>query len=123
MALYKGLSSFEYGRKKTFVLNDIELVKLDLLNHIFTRKGERVMMHDFGTSIPDLVFEPLDDQTIDLVQEELEFVFEFDPRVELLEFSLTPDFDRSMLTASAKLLYIELNIVDIFDLNIIFEEG
>ena len=55
--LYRGYSSYEYQNKKTFSVTDVELVKLDLLNHIFTRKGDRVMMPNFGTRIPDLAFE------------------------------------------------------------------
>ena len=65
--LYRGYSSFEFEATGSFKINDVELIKLDLLNHIFTRRGERVMMPRFGTIIPDLVFEPLDDETIEIV--------------------------------------------------------
>lgn len=119
--LYRGFSSYEYQRNKTFVVTDIELVKLDLLNHIFTRRGERVMMPRFGTRIPDLAFEPLDAITVAVVEEDLYQVFLFDPRVELLDLSITPNYDANSLTASARLRYIELNMVDSLDLNIQFE--
>jgi len=119
--LYKGFSSFEFQRAKTFKINDIELVKLDLLNHIFTRKGSRVMLPDFGTIIPELVFEPLDADTVNTVEEELITVFEFDPRVELIELDVQPDFERSSITAAALLNYIELETVDRLELNLQFE--
>jgi phage baseplate assembly protein W len=119
--LYRGYSSYEYEKKRTFKVNDIELVKLDLLNHIFTRRGERVMMPTFGTRIPDLAFEPLDDITLDILRNDLLEVFKFDPRVEVLDLVITPDPDANSVTAAARLLYVELNIVDDLNLNIIFE--
>lgn len=119
--LYRGFSSYEYQRAKTFKVTDIELVKLDLLNHIFTRKGERVMMPTFGTQIPDLMFDPLDDITISIIQDELQTVFDFDPRVEPLEIAVTPDFDNNTIVASARLRYIELDMEDTLYINLVFE--
>ena len=126
--LYKGFSSFEYQKTKTFRLTDVELVKLDLLNHIFTRRGERLMMPNFGTGIPDLVFEPLDAETLETLEDELRSVFDFDPRVEVLQLDIRRATDgngnpnENAVTASARVLFVELNIVDNFDLNIVFEE-
>ena len=122
-SLYRGFSTFEFERVKSFRLTDIELVKLDLLNHIFTRKGDRVMMPTFGTSVPDIVFEPLDEETLDTLEEELMAVFDYDPRVEVIDFTITPDYDFNTIVAAAKLFYVELNVTDDFELNIDFEEG
>ena len=121
--LYKGYSSFEFEASGSFRLIDIELVKLDLLNHIFTRKGERVNMPRFGTSIPDLVFEPLDEETLDTIESELTFVFDYDPRVELLDLTITPNADGNSITAAARLLYVELDTEDLMNLNLSFEGG
>ena len=119
--LYRGYSSFEYQRSGTFKLEDIELVKMDLLNHIFTRKGERVMMPTYGTNIPDLVFEPMDAQLVDSVRDELTAVFDFDPRVQILKLEIQPSPDQNSIHAAAQLKYIELNMVDIMYLNIELE--
>lgn len=119
--LYRGYSSHEYQAHKTFSIADVELVKLDLLSHIFTRRQERVMMPTFGTRIPDLVFEPLDQITLAVLEEDLRDVFKFDPRVELLELVIYPDYDANAVTASARLRYIELNLTDSLDINITFE--
>ena len=121
--LYRGYSSHEYQPRKTFNIQDIELVKLDLLNHIFTRKGERVMMPAFGTRIPDLAFEPLDPITLSILEEDLRFVFNFDPRVELMSLVIDPQYDSNAITAAAKLLYVELDMIDTLDLNITFESS
>ena len=119
--LYKGFSSYEYQAKKSFSITDVELVKLDLLNHIFTRKGERVMMPNFGTRIPDLAFEPLDEVTISILEDDLRAVFAFDPRVELISLTITPLYDNNAVVASAKLLYVELDMQGNLDLNITIE--
>lgn len=121
--LYKGFSSFEFENTGSFKINDIELIKLDLLNHIFTRRGERVMMPTFGTIIPDLVFEPLDEETLDQLESELRLVFDYDPRVELLDLVVTPDIDRNAVTAAVRILCIELDTVELMNLNIEFETG
>ncbi|MGZ8924661.1 MAG: GPW/gp25 family protein [Nitrososphaeraceae archaeon] len=119
--LYRGYSSYNYQTNKSFVLENVELVKMDLLNHIYTRKGERVYLPNFGTRIPEIIFEPLDQITMDIIEEDLRTVFAFDPRVELLELNIIPLYDNNTIIASAKLLYIELSTVDDLDLNIVFE--
>lgn len=121
MALYKGFSSFEFERRKTFKITDFELVRLDLLNHIFTRPGERLMMPNFGSIIPELTFEPLDDQTLDILQEDLQRIVNFDPRVELIDLEVYPDYDTNSVAAHVKLFFIELDLINTMDLNIAFE--
>lgn len=118
---YRGFSSYAYQRSKSFKVTDAELVKFDLLNHIFTRRGERVHMPMFGTRIPDLAFEPLDGLTISILEEDLRDVINFDPRVELLEMRTTPNYDDHVVVVAIRLAYIELGLVDNFDLNITFE--
>jgi len=121
MALYKGYSSFEYQRKKTFSLTDIELVKMDILNHIFTRRGERVMMPNFGSIIPDIVFEPLDEETIYLIREDIELIVNYDPRVSLVNIYASPDYDNGSVELRVTLDFLEFDLVDQMDLNIEFE--
>lgn len=118
---YRGYSSFEFERIKQFSITDVELVKLDLLNHIYTRKGSRVMMPTFGTIIPDLVFEPLDAETTEILEDELRAVFAFDPRVEVVTFDLLVEEDRNRVTTDIQLFYVELQVLDNFELNIQFE--
>jgi phage baseplate assembly protein W len=121
VGVYKGFSSFEFLAKKSFRLIDVELVKLDLLNHIFTSRGERVMMPNFGTSIPDMVFEPLDEDTIDRIEDELQLVFDYDPRVSLISLDIAENLATNSLIVAALLNYVELNTTELFDFNIEFE--
>lgn len=121
MTKYIGFSSYEFQKNKTFVLTDIPLIELDLLNQIFTRRGSRVMMPTFGTRIPELVFEPLDEMTLSDIENELLTVFNFDPRVNLLNLTVTPNYDTNSVSAVAILNYVELNLTQPFQLNIQFE--
>ena len=118
--LYKGYSSFEFQKKKTFKLRDLELVKMDILNHIFTKRGSRVMMPRFGTQIPEMAFEPMDDEMIATVREEVTRVINYDPRVELLEIQVYPNYEQNSLEVATKVFYTELALVDDLELNIEF---
>lgn len=121
--IYKGFSSINFEINKSFKIFDIDVVKTDLLNHIFTRRGDRVMMPNFGTTIPDLVFEPIDEITLQTIREELNLVFNYDPRIELLKMNITPKPDENSITVDALLKYIELEKVDNLNFNIEFRES
>jgi phage baseplate assembly protein W len=118
--LYKGFSSWEYQKNKRFLVQDVECVNLDLLNAIYTPRRSRVKMPTFGTLIPTLVFEPLDENTIATVQDELITVFKFDPRVQLINIQSNPNYDSQTLLVSCLLNYIELQVTQPFILNITF---
>jgi phage baseplate assembly protein W len=137
MTRYKGFTTHNYGKNvythtstptsalaatvTNFSIIDVDLVNRDLLNHIYTRPGERVMMPTFGTIIPDLVFEPLDDNTISLVEEEVLKVVTYDPRVNLINMTTVPDYDTQSISVVVTLLYIELNITQNLNIHIEFQ--
>ena len=118
--LYRGFSSRMFMKNRSFVLNDIELVKQDLLNHIWTRLGERPRQPKFGTSIPEMIFEPLDPDMVDEVERQLMAVFVYDPRVEPISITSTPDYDNLSLSVTATLFYVELNMTGKLDLHLEF---
>ena len=123
-AVYKGFSFKNWQKTKSFTVTDVDLVKQDLLNHIFTRKGQRVGLRGFGTSIEDLLFEPFDDDTIVLISDQVRAVIDYDPRVELRteeDYQVIPDYDRGILLITARLYYVELNLVNILHINLEFE--
>lgn len=115
--LYRGFSSFEYERSGSFSVKDVELVKLDLITHIFTRKGSRCRMPNHGTIIPDLPFEMIDDELLETLHSELTTVFKFDPRVRLLELRVIPYYDINTVMATATLHYIEFDVIDVLNLD------
>jgi phage baseplate assembly protein W len=117
-AIYKGFSTADWKNRRTFGLKNIELVKRDLLNHIFTEKGERVMMPGFGTRIPTLVFEPNDERSRKIVEDDLTEVFNYDPRVNLIKLSVASLPDNNAIIALADLLYIEFNVRDVLRIEV-----
>lgn len=121
MDKYIGFSTIRFQRDKNFKLESVDLINQDLLNHIFTRKGERVMMNDFGTRIPDLIMEPLDEISITIVKEDLTDVFTYDPRVTLKDLTVLPLYDQNAIIAFADLEYIFLDFSDRFDVRINFK--
>lgn len=116
--IYKGFSTANWLKNKTFALNNIELVKQDLLNHIYTVKGERVMMPNFGTRIPILTFEPNDEETRKVIEDDLTEVFNYDPRVKLISLNVLTLPDNNAILALADLLYVEFNVTDVLRIEV-----
>ena len=114
--IYKGFTTHNYVENNgTLSLTNIELVNMDILSHIYTEQGERVMMPLFGTSIPTMPFEPLTNDLMEKLRDDLERVFEYEPRVEKLQLLITPYFDQNSVVASATLRYHEFGVVDSLD--------
>ena len=109
-SLYRGFSTQSYidNRGKSFSTANIETIKRDLLNHIYTIPGERVMLPDFGTRIPLMAFEPLDQTSISIIKEDLTKVFNYDPRVKLIDIAMLPMPDNNAIVALVDIEYLEL---------------
>lgn len=87
MRKFKGFSTVDRSWGN-FKLYDIELAKRDLLNEFYTRKGERLMMPSFGSIVWDLLFDPLTEETIELIREDCLRIVTKDPRLELRDFNI-----------------------------------
>lgn len=69
-------------------LQDVELVKRDLLNALLTRQGERVMRPSFGTRIFDILMDPFDEITRSAIVEDVQRVVRGDPRVQIVDLEV-----------------------------------
>jgi len=68
-----------------------EEVRADLLHLIFTRKGSRYYLPDFGTRIYDFIFEPMDGPTFDNIKAEIkDSVEKYIPNLEINEITIEP---------------------------------
>jgi len=103
---YLGFSTFNPA-SKGFQLTGKELIVRDILNHIYTLKGERVMLPDFGTRIPLMAFELLDQLTLAAVEEDLRAVIDYDVRVELVDLAVMALPDNNAIVAFVDLKYVE----------------
>ncbi len=90
MRKFKGFSTVNktWGN---FTIYDVELAKRDLLNEFYTRKGERVMSPNFGSIVWDLLFDPLTEETVQLIRDDCLRIVTKDPRLELREFDVTEE--------------------------------
>jgi phage baseplate assembly protein W len=103
---YKGFSSNE--TKNNFKLYDIELVKRDLMNHFYIRKGEKLENPDFGTIIWDMLFENFTSEVRRLITEDVEQIINYDPRVKVN--TLTIDSTDQGIRIQADIVYLPFNI-------------
>ena len=65
-------------------------------NIVFTLPGEKFFEEDFGCRISASLFENMDDITANLIKDEItESIENFEPRVNLLEVEVIPEFDNN----------------------------
>ena len=84
---YIGFSTAQNFKKYT--LTDFELVKKDLINHFSIRKGEKLMQPNFGSVIWDMMFEPLDESTQQVITEDINRIAASDPRLIVGQVAIT----------------------------------
>lgn len=119
MATYIGYSSIGQLAESR-ILTDKDLAKRDLMNHFYTRKGERVMNPEFGSIIWDMVFEQMDSTTERLIQEDVERIITSDPRWNLISSRLQKP-DEHTITVQAQVVYIDTGTADELYLNFVGE--
>jgi len=107
--LFKGFSTVDKVRAP-YTLTDADLVKRDLLNHFYTRMGERLMRPTFGSVIWDYLMEPEDPRTQEIIKDDIERIVNSDPRVEHQDTTLLI-LDHT-IQAEVKIKYKLLNSED-----------
>lgn len=105
---YKGFDSKNI--KNNFKSYDIDLVKQDLINHFYIRKGEKLMQPDFGTVIWDVLFEPFTEELKEIITKDVEEIINYDPRISIN--SLTIDSTDQGIRIEAEITYIPFNVVE-----------
>jgi phage baseplate assembly protein W len=103
---YKGFSTKFTGNK----LYDIQLAKQDLLNHIMTKKGERVMAPEFGSIVWDYLFDPLTPAIEKIIQDDIMGIIREDVRFEPISVTLIEQANG--FTLAINLLYIPEDLTD-----------
>lgn len=76
------------------------------------------MMPNFGTRIPILTFEPNDEETRKVIEDDLTEVFNYDPRVKLISLNVLTLPDNNAILALADLLYVEFNVTDVLRIEV-----
>lgn len=109
--LFYGYSTVETNVKKQ-QFADIELIKRDLLNHFYTRKGERAMMPTYGCGIWDMFFDQFDEIAQDIIIDECTKVIAADSRVSLQNIYVNK-LDQGFIV-QMDILYVPFNVVSTF---------
>ena len=105
MRTFKGFSTVdkEHG---PFKIYDMDLAKRDLLNEIYTRKGERLMSPEFGYIVWDVLFDPMTEQLVEAVKVDTLRIISRDPRLELRQLDVTENYDQQSITVAMVLNYV-----------------
>lgn len=112
--IFVGYSSVDTTIKGTHYV-DLELIKRDLVNHFYTRKGERVMKPEFGSIIWDILFEPMTDDNVQLIVQDSYNIVAQDGRVSIRDIDVL-QYDNG-LKLQMNLFYQPLDIVEQFTLD------
>lgn len=110
---YRGFSTRKSSKKYT--LTDYELAKQDLLNYFSLKKGQKLMQPTFGTIIWDMLFEPLDEATQEIITQDITKVVSYDPRLRVGQIAVTQQ-DTGFLV-QLTLSYVPTNQTELISLN------
>jgi len=119
VTIFKGFNTVDQIRAP-YTLTDVDLIKRDLLNEFYTKKGERVMRPNFGSIIWDLLMNPQDEFTERDVKEDIERIIAKHSRVDLVEITVFSS-DKS-IRADITLNYVLLESTDVLYLEFINDE-
>jgi len=110
--MYRGFSTV--GRTRKFRLTDFELVKQDLINHFYIRKGEKLMNPDFGTIIWNIVHEPLTEDLKSVIVTDIKAIASYDPRISIDNVVIT-EYDQG-IQVELQLRYVQTNQTNLLNL-------
>jgi phage baseplate assembly protein W len=110
---YRGFSTKTSSKK--FSLTDYELAKQDLLNYFSLKKGQKLMQPTFGTIIWDMLFEPLDESTQEIITQDITKVVSYDPRLRVGQIAITQQ--ETGFLVQLTLSYVPTNQTELISLN------
>mgnify|MGYP003431547108 CR=1 FL=1 len=120
---FKGYSSFGFGQKLSLFLTDVELVKRDILNGLFTVKGSVPKNRKLGTSISVLLMKPMTDDLFNQLEDEIRVVLNNEPRIQTQQLLIIPD--RSTKSVTINIVFVLITFPSSFetiDLYLNFED-
>lgn len=110
--MYRGFSTV--GRNRKFRLTDFELVKQDLINHFYIRKGEKLMNPDFGTIIWNVVHEPMTEDLKSVIVSDIKNIASYDPRLSIDNVVIT-EYSQG-IQVELQLRYVQTNQTNLLNL-------
>lgn len=106
MPFYRGYNTVgvTFGSTR---LEDKELIKRDLLNHFHIRKGEKLMNPEFGTIVWNHLFDPLTEETRQILVDDVTRIVNHDPRTDVGNIILS-EYEHG-IQIEVELIYRELD--------------
>ena len=82
-------------------LKNERAIARSIRNIVFTEPGEKFFNPKFGSEISKSLFENVDQVAASAIRDEIEFsIQEFEPRVEVIEVTVVPNFDSNEMNAT-----------------------
>jgi phage baseplate assembly protein W len=82
--------------KSTFSTKD--QIKSNLINLLLTYKGERILNPEFGADLPRILFEPINENTSQKIQDQIISSTQlYVPEITLTNIEINPDTDRNTI--------------------------
>lgn len=110
--IYRGFSTV--GRSRRFRLNDFELIKQDITNHFYIRKGEKLMNPEFGTIIWNVLHEPFTEELKSVITSDVKTIASYDPRVSIDNIIIT-EYETG-IQIELELRYLQTNQINTMNL-------
>ena len=104
---YRGFSTVN-GDSRSPALYDLALIKQDLINHFHIRKGEKLENPEFGTIIWEMLFEPLTEQSKQMIVNDVTEIVNNDPRTKAIQIVVTQKDQGIQIEIT--LIYLPYNI-------------
>ena len=97
---FQTFKDFNFNFKPHPVTEDLQVVKdsadikQSIKSLLLTRRGERLFNSNLGTSLSDLLFEPLDFGTAGLIRDEIyEVIATYESRIDIIELNVDINAD------------------------------
>ena len=104
--MYRGFKSDNVAQN--YKLFDFDLVKQDIINHFYIRKGEKLENPEFGSIIWDLLFENFTDDVNAAIAKDVETVINYEQRIRAESVRILST--EQGISIEADLLYIPMDI-------------
>lgn len=85
---FSGFSTVNSSKTRQRTFYDLELCKIDLMNHFMTRPNERVMRPEWGCGIWNYIMEPLTEGTREIIADLAANVVKADSRCEIIQINI-----------------------------------
>ena len=112
--VYKGVSTVNPDNTSP-ILYDLSIIKQDLLNHFYIRRGEKLSDPEFGCILWELLFEPLTEQVRADIIENVNLIIDSEPRVSADKI-LIDEYEHG-IALYCELTYLPYNISETMRIN------